>query len=1327
MPKISKIFLLITFVVFGFLVFSIAKAGIADNVSGWAWSENIGWISFNNTTGGGTTNYGVDIDSSTGIFSGDAWSEHIGWISFNESDLTGCPVAPCQAKLDFGTKQVSGWARALTDGSGWPGWIRLRDTNYGVSWNSLTAQMEGWAWSDQVIGWLSFNCKNQNSCATSNYKVVYGVVDVTPPTVSVTGAPASWQNTDATATVSCTDTGTGCDTGSYKLKTYTSNPGTCPTNYGDYNLTSPQTISSHLWVCGTAKDLAGNAGFSSPVEFKVDKIVPSTAVTNPAAGSWHNNDFTATIDDSDTGGSGLASSCQYLVVGLNPSGPDCSSGILSRSCDPVNKTVYVGSPTATTCSATNICIFQGENRCKVTTYAYDNAGNSKQNSRNFSIDWTPPEVGRIACATPPTSCDPTLAPCTTAQQGIEKTFCASLTDPVGQITGCQLWVDGVNSGVSTTISPVPCENGAACGVSANYTFTVSGSHTMKYYCWDAAGNSGFGEDVTVNVGVNHPPVITAGPSYTTSPCISPTTQPGCNVNFTVSATDADGDALTYNWDFGDGESSTEQNPVHHYSTQNTYTVTVIVSDGRGGTDSGNLNIVVSELTLSVNLCAGLDASLACDDSPTFSSPASNVDLKATVSGTMYGTINYKFDCTGDGTYELIVLNQTSETYTAVDLCDYPSVETYTPKVLVERGTGSTQDTATISVVANQPPVCQINVPKTGAQNQTIEIGVANSSDPDGSISLVKFCSDKNAANPNGNCDETWTKGYGWNTPEGDWKNAVPKTMRWSFAETGTYEVWAQVKDNIDLTASCFANIAITTCLPGDSKTCISSQGCNHTLICQPDGTWPVCPADACAPGSTETCDTDGIRTCSDSCLWGVCVQPDGCSQLPTVTCPVCEHPECLGSVWMCQADAAGTDCGDCRQCDASGNCLYACSGTESSCQCLLDSCTDCSNYYDGGCGYQGVCSCGPLEKPVWSCSGAKCLCVCQYDYSCESPPAECLRNYPDVVLSPSRAQGTSGQQLSYTVSVVNNDSDCPSSNFSLTRSCPTGWTCSLDSTNLTISSGQSNSTTLRITSSASAPKGDYQLSVNAENSGTGLEKYSRSGYAIYEIFNNPPTAAISCDASGCQPGGQCGTNWIAYNRNCIYKILNQSTDPDNNIKKSIWSIFYQDGTPWQDPYLTCDDKCDLTLPSLTAGQAYYVKLKVEDIGALSDSITHDFYIRQDAIADFECSLNGVDWRSCEGFNVSENVLVYLRSVDGTRLSIPSEGASLTTSSFSWTFEDGTPLGSTLQNPLVNFKKVDANSGVANLTITDNVGRTDTQSYQLLITVPLPEWREVPPL
>jgi len=77
-----------------------AQAGTGDNVSGWAWSENIGWISFNNTTGGGGVNYGVNIGSD-GIFSGYAWSENIGWISFNQSELSGCPSGTCRAEVNL--------------------------------------------------------------------------------------------------------------------------------------------------------------------------------------------------------------------------------------------------------------------------------------------------------------------------------------------------------------------------------------------------------------------------------------------------------------------------------------------------------------------------------------------------------------------------------------------------------------------------------------------------------------------------------------------------------------------------------------------------------------------------------------------------------------------------------------------------------------------------------------------------------------------------------------------------------------------------------------------------------------------------------------------------------------------------------------------------------------------------------------------------------------------------------------------------------------------------------------------------------------------------
>lgn len=185
----SKILLYFVFTIFiiGAILFltfeqKIEKiqAGTGDNVTGFAWSENIGWVSFNNTSGGGGVNYGVDIGSD-GIFSGYAWSRGtdadvggVGWLSFNQADLVGCPSGTCQAKLDLGNYEVSGWARVLAYGGGWDGWIKLRGANYGVKLNSSTKEFEGWAWGDQVVGWLSFNCNNPETgdvCGTSDYQV----------------------------------------------------------------------------------------------------------------------------------------------------------------------------------------------------------------------------------------------------------------------------------------------------------------------------------------------------------------------------------------------------------------------------------------------------------------------------------------------------------------------------------------------------------------------------------------------------------------------------------------------------------------------------------------------------------------------------------------------------------------------------------------------------------------------------------------------------------------------------------------------------------------------------------------------------------------------------------------------------------------------------------------------------------------------------------------------------------------------------------------------------------------------------------------------------
>src|SRR4030043_2364322 len=143
------IFLTLFLAASSFLLIKGVRAGSDHKVEGWAWSENVGWISFNSLNcdadenglsdgnppdcpaiGAPITNYGVDVNLTTGLFSGYAWSENVGWISFEQADLAGCPEAPCEARLDTGTKEVSGWARVLATDSSWDGWIKLRSATF---------------------------------------------------------------------------------------------------------------------------------------------------------------------------------------------------------------------------------------------------------------------------------------------------------------------------------------------------------------------------------------------------------------------------------------------------------------------------------------------------------------------------------------------------------------------------------------------------------------------------------------------------------------------------------------------------------------------------------------------------------------------------------------------------------------------------------------------------------------------------------------------------------------------------------------------------------------------------------------------------------------------------------------------------------------------------------------------------------------------------------------------------------------------------------------------------------------------------------------------
>jgi hypothetical protein len=724
MPRI-KIFILITFLIFSFFVFGKAEAGSEHNVSGWAWSENVGWISFNSTNcdhnndglsdgtiadcpsaGTPMADYGVNINPSSGVFSGYAWSENIGWITFNTGELTGCPIAPCQAKLEFSTKKVSGWAKVLShDGISWPTWIRLRGqttetppTDYGVWWNPDDLELKGWAWGDVGLGWTSFNCEN---CE-----------------------------------------GTTC--------------GTYPT-------------------------------------------------------------------------------CD------NPAHPD-----------------------------------------------YKVIAN---------LDIFPPTVGPIS---------PNIA-----TVNVSTNFSTNVSDNV-EVTNCWLYIygggygefPGTNAG-EMTLSTSPCPS---CTASKNHTFNSIGQYFLYAFCLDGVGNAAAG-----------PPV------------------------------------------------------------------------------------------------------------------------EVTVSGFF----------------------------------------------------------------------CNVNVQNTALINQTILIDVSGSQ---GAIATVRFSSDNNL---NGSPDRTWDGPYDWNTSSGNW-DATNKTMKWSFAATGNYEVWAEVKDGAGNSKSCYDTILIMECYPGQTKTCTSPQGCSHTITCQPSGTWPSCPVDSCSPGSTQSCDTNGTQICTENCTWGTCVfpPPGGECPWPPLSCPICQHPECntVTGVWECQPDTAGTDCGDCKECNGAGNCNpVVCSSPY--CECIADSCIICSDYYGSPPGY-GFCE--EWQIPIWSCVNGKC----QYDCA-GTPPPGCTRKNPEVYIVPDPpwyGKGDPGDSITYTVEVWNKDegTDCPlSSTFDLTTGdyCSvTGWTCSA-LPELTIDSNNGHqSTTLTVTSpSQDVSSGNYDISVTALNLASGL---SGTGYTTYVIPNQPPSKPTPSDGNG---------------------------------------------------------------------------------------------------------------------------------------------------------------------------------------------------------------------
>src|SRR5262249_32945073 len=68
--------------------------------------------------------------------------------------------------------------------------------------------------------------------------------------------------------------------------------------------------------------------------------------------------------------------------------------------------------------------------------------------------------------------------------------------------------------------------------------------------------------------------------------------PPLKVQFTASVEEDEGGPWKYEWDFGDGSKSTEQNPSHTYAKVGEYTATLSVTDQKSNKGSDEIDIFV---------------------------------------------------------------------------------------------------------------------------------------------------------------------------------------------------------------------------------------------------------------------------------------------------------------------------------------------------------------------------------------------------------------------------------------------------------------------------------------------------------------------------------------------------------------------------------------------------------------------------------------------------------------------------------------------------------------------------------------------------------------
>ena len=506
--------------------------------------------------------------------------------------LGGTPQTTVTPTASFSASPTSGVA---------PLAVSFTDTSTGSptswAWNfgdGTTSTLQNPSHTYATGGTYTVNMTASNSAGSS--AATAATVTVTNPVVKPTASfSASPTSGVAPLPVSFTDTSTG-------------SPTSWAWDFGD-GTTSTSQNPSHTYAAGgtytvnmTASNSAGSsvataatitvtnpkptASFSASPTSGVAPLAVSftdTSTGSPTSWSWDFGDGATSTSQNPSHTYAVGGTYTVNMTASNANGSSAATAATITVSDPVVGPTASFSASPTSGVAPLPVSFTDTSTGSPTSWSWDfgdGASSTLQNPSHtyaaggtYTVNMTATNLGGSSAATAVTITvtDPVVAP--------TASFSASPTSGVAPLP--------VNFTDTSTGSPTSWSWDFGDGNSStlqnpSHTYASAGSYTVNM---TATNSAGFSTATAVTITVTDPGAGVVSASFTATPTSG--TAP-----LSVAFTDTSSFATSWSWDFGDGTSSTAQNPTHLYNTAGSYTVTLTASNS-GGWSTAQTTITVN--------------------------------------------------------------------------------------------------------------------------------------------------------------------------------------------------------------------------------------------------------------------------------------------------------------------------------------------------------------------------------------------------------------------------------------------------------------------------------------------------------------------------------------------------------------------------------------------------------------------------------------------------------------------------------------------------------------------------------------------------------------